>query len=48
MEEIDKILIKLSYKMKKRAIKELKKKYKNFPNMIKYLNTQEKKLPTNY
>ena len=48
MEEIDKILLKLSYKAKREAIKELKKKYKNDPKILKKLKEVEKTLPTNY
>ena len=37
MEEIDKIIIKLSYKAKKEAIKELIGEYKDNPKIVKKL-----------
>jgi len=46
-EEIKKILIKLDYKAKKEAIKNLKKEYKGNPEMLGILKKFEKGLPSN-
>ncbi len=48
MEEIDKILIKLSYKAKREAIKQLKREHKNNPEMLKKIKKLGEKLPANY
>ncbi len=46
--DIDKILLKMHYKAKREAIKQLKKEYKNNSDISKKLEKLEKELPANY
>ena len=46
--EIDRILIKLSYKAKREALRQLKEEHKDNPKVLKKLKILEEKLPKNY
>ncbi len=47
MNEEDKILLKLHYKAKKEAVKELLKEFKDDERIVKKLKEIQKKLPSN-